>query len=433
VRPKVNVPAEDPWTRELLHCVGDDADATKLAITLGRRAPASYREHTPPDQAALDVGELRILAATSAPAFARRFVVRPITADRFHIRRFGDHPVELTSLLPMLESFGLVVEESVPHRLELGEGSPTCIDNLVVHLGRPSAHQSGAADAASFDPVADGRRLVEAINAVVHGRTDVDQLNGLVVSAGLDWRQAAVLRAYTHYWSQCASPVPPSDCEEALLSFPAVGRALARYFTARFDPGGSTAESTARAACVAELGRVPQLRSDRALRVYLDLIDATVRTNYFQSDGAGRPSGAITLKLESAAVPQLPAPRPRIETWVHAPHVEGIHLRAGLVARGGLRWSERPEDFRTEVLDLMVAQVKKNAIIVPTGAKGGFVCRTPATPGAEDIAEAYATFVRSILAVTDNYSGGLVVRPQGVLAHDGDDPYLGGRRRQGNG
>jgi len=424
VRPNENAPAEDPWTRELLRAVGEDADATTLAITLGRRAPASYRESTPPDQAALDVGELQILAATSAPAFARRFVVRPITADRFHIRRFADHPVELTSLLPVLESFGLVVEESVPHRLELGEGSPTCIDNLVVHLGRPSARQSGAAGAASFDPVADGGRLVEAIDAVVHGLTDVDQLNGLVVSAGLEWRQAAVLRAYTHYWSQCALPVPPSDCEEALLSFPAVARALARYFTARFDPGGSTAESTARAACIAELGRVPHLRSDRALRVYLELIDATVRTNYFQSDGAGRPSGTITLKLESAAVPQLSAPRPRIETWVHAPHVEGIHLRAGLVARGGLRWSERPEDFRTEVLDLMVAQVKKNAVIVPTGAKGGFVCRTPATPGAEDITEAYTTFVRSILAVTDNYSGGLVVRPKGVLAHDGDDPYL---------
>ena len=462
-------PTGDPWADELLGAVGANPDARELAVALGGRAPASYRERTSPDQAALDVLELIALfdpptpvaaAATAAVATTRtagtpeparepnaagagagagagversstpapnghhRFVVRPLPSDRFHIRRFAEQPVELTSLLPMLESFGLVVEESVPHRLELREGPPTCIDDLGVHLQHPAGAAPGATRAPAFDPVTDGRRLVEALDAVVQGRTDVDHLNGLVASAGLDWRQAALLRAYTHYWAQCSPTIPTSECEEALLAFPAVANTLVGYFAARFDPEGAGTEAAARAACVAELGRVPQLRADRALRVYLQLVDATLRTNFFQTDGAGRPSEAVVVKIESAAVPQLPAPHPRVETWVHAPRVEGIHLRAGLVARGGLRWSERPDDFRTEVLGLMVAQVKKNAIIVPTGAKGGFVCRAVPFPGPEDVRDAYTTFVRSLLSVTDDYAGDQVVHPRAVLAPDGNDPYL---------
>jgi glutamate dehydrogenase len=427
-------PVGDPWADQLLGAVGDDPDARALATALGTRAPASYRERTSPDQAALDVLELTELFEQveqkkgDGPARAsngsHRFVVRPLPADRFHIRRFGTQPVELTSLLPMLESFGLVVEESVPHRLDLQEGPPTCIDDLGVHLQGTAGSSPSSPAAPAFDPATDGRRLVEALDAVVRGWTDVDHLNGLVASAGLDWRHAALLRAYTHYWAQCSPTIPPAECEEALLAFPGVAAALVGYFVARFDPEGAGDQAAARATCVAELGRVPQLRADRALRVYLQLIDATLRTNFFQTDEAGQPSEAITLKLESAAVPQLPAPRPRVETWVHAPRVEGVHLRAGLVARGGLRWSERPEDFRTEVLDLMVAQVKKNAIIVPTGAKGGFVCRAVTFPGPDDVRDAYTIFVRSMLAITDDYAGDRVVHPPAVAAPDGNDPYL---------
>ncbi len=423
-------PGDDPWASQLLAKVGDGPEARALAEALGARAPASYRERTTSDQAALDVEELLALFAQPEPAEAaakrasnghHRFAVRPRPASRFHIRRFAEQPVELTALLPMLESFGLVVEESVPHRLELREGPPTCIDDLGVHLQRT---RQAVAGPAVFDPVADGPRLVEALDAVVGGRTDVDQLNGLVASAGLDWRQAALLRAYTHYWSQCSPAVPPAECEEALLAFPAVASAMVGYFTARFDPDQSGSEAAARAACLTELGRVPQLRADRALRVYLQLLDATLRTTFFQRGPDGQPGEAITIKLESAAVPHLLPPLPRVETWVHAPRVEGIHLRAGLVARGGLRWSERPEDFRTEVLDLMVAQVKKNAVIVPTGAKGGFVCRTVPFHGPDDVRDAYTTFVRSILAVTDDYAGDRVEHPPAVLAPDGNDPYL---------
>ncbi len=217
-----------------------------------------------------------------------------------------------------------------------------------------------------------------------------------------------------------------------------MARSLIGYFQARFDPDESdqdTAPSAAppqeveRARCVAELDFVPQLQQDQVLRGYLQLINATTRTNYYRRDAAGNHPAVLSLKLDSAAVPDLPAPRPRVEAFVHGPTVEGIHLRAGLIARGGLRWSERPADFRTEVLDLAFAQVKKNAIIVPTGAKGGFVCRrrpfaAAVGPTADEVRAAYERFVRALLDVTDNLVAGQVVNPPRVLAWDGPDPYL---------
>jgi glutamate dehydrogenase len=405
-----------------------DGKLRGLAVELIRHAPASYRERTPPDQAALDLEELRALyddvravQATGALGGHQRFVVRPLAPRKFHIRRFADRPVDLTSLLPLLESFSLVVEDSVPHRFEIEPDIETCIDDIGVRLTQPTGGSSS-----TFDPAAGGQRLIDALDAVVRGRSEIDRLNGLVCSARLDWREVSVLRAYAHYWAQCAPAIASCDLEDAVLDHPAVARALLDYFTARFDPVTHDVPnaSIARAACVAELGKVPQLRADRALRILLSLIDATLRTSYFQRDTLGRPHETVSLKLASAKVPQLPAPHPHVETWVHGPRVEGIHLRAGLVARGGIRWSERPDDFRTEVLDLMVAQVKKNAIIVPTGAKGGFVCRIHEVAGRDEVRRCYVTFVRALLDVTDNLVGGKVTGPPAVVAHDGADPYF---------
>ena len=423
----VPVPGTDPWVRDLL-ASATDPETRDVALDLGRRAPASYRERTTPEQAALDAGELRTLFGGGLAAHAggppdgdargeHRFTVRAL-GERFHIRRLAARPVELTALLPVLESFGLVVEESVPYRFELRDGLPVSIDDVGVHLVKLGA------GAGAFDPAADGPRLVEALDAVVGGRTEIDQLNVLVPAAGLGWREVSLLRAYTNYWAQCDPPAPPADVEEALIAYPAVARALVAYFLARFDPSAEGPEASVRAACAAELAKVPLLRWDRALRVVLSLVDATVRTDFFQRRPTGRPKDAVTLKIESGSVPHLHAPLPRVEAWVHAPDVEGIHLRAGLVARGGIRWSERPDDFRTEVLDLMVAQVKKNAIIVPTGAKGGFVCRQPGRPTPEDVRRCYSVFVGSLLDITDDLEGGKVVAPHDMVVHDGADPYL---------
>ncbi|MGH8981604.1 MAG: NAD-glutamate dehydrogenase domain-containing protein, partial [Acidimicrobiales bacterium] len=420
-------PVDDPWEIALLARVGD-RHMQELAVELGRHAPASYRERTSPDQAALDLAEILALAeAVRDPTTAsdqkghQRFVVRPLPAGKFHIRRFADRPVELTALLPLIESFGLVVEDSVPHRRELEPGLVTCIDDIGVRLSERSS-----SPAAAFDPALDGHRLVEAVDAVVQGLAEIDRLNGLVSAAQLQWREVSVLRAYASYWAQCGPSIPSADLEDAALAFPGAARALIDYFVARFDPSsaGTSRAVVARAACVAELGKVPALQADRALRIFMELIDATVRTNYFQRDVAGQPHETVSFKLVSASVPHLRAPRPRVETWVHGPRVAGIHLRAGLVARGGIRWSERPEDFRTEVLDLMVAQVKKNAIIVPTGAKGGFVCRTGVRPSLDDVRRCYLTFVRSLLDVTDNLAAGEVEHPSDVVVHDAADPYL---------
>ncbi|MDA8310718.1 MAG: NAD-glutamate dehydrogenase [Actinomycetota bacterium] len=446
----------DAWGRELV-AIATDPETLEFARDLSRRAPASYRERTTPEQAALDAAELRALfgaaktpggeqtisageskeggtaaggpspegggTTAAAPskktaAAEHRFAVRALGGARFHVRRLATRPMELTTLLPVLESFGLVVEESVPYRFDLRDGLRVSIDDLGVHFGDLGA------EASVFEPEEDGPRLVEALDAVVAGRAEVDPLNVLVAGAQLSWRHVSLLRAYTNYWSQCDPPVPPDDVEAALIAFPAISRALVEYFDARFDPAADRPEAAARAACVSKLAQVRLLRWDRALRVVLALVDATTRTNFFRGPSPGAGDETVTLKLESASVPLLRPPLPRFETWVHAPAVEGIHLRAGLVARGGIRWSERPEDFRTEVLDLMVAQVKKNAIIVPTGAKGGFVCRTPNRPTTDDVRRCYATFVSALLDITDDIEGGKVVGPAGVIAHDGPDPYL---------
>lgn len=415
--------APDAWSERLLAAV-EGKDTRRVAEALALNAPASYRERTTAAEAALDVVELDALAKAESVGTdsglrgRHRFVVRPDRAGVFRLRRFADQPVELTALLPLLESFGFVVESSVPYQISLGPDDGACIDDIAVHL------RAGAGGTTtSFDAENDGPRLVRALDAVVRGSADVDQLNGLVATACLEWREVALLRAYSHYGAQLAPPNLSADLETSLLTFPSVARSLVGYFRARFSPGANEPEATARAACVTELGRVQLLRWDRALRMHLGLVDATLRTNFFQVDEHGAHPGAVVLKLDSPRVPLIPPPPPFVETWVHAPEVEAVHLRGGLVARGGIRWSQR-SDFRTEVLDLMVAQVKKNAVIVPTGAKGGFLCRRTASPSPESIREAYVIFIGSLLDITDNVVKGEVVTPQGVVARDLEDPYL---------
>ncbi len=264
------------------------------------------------------------------------------------------------------------------------------------------------------------------------------------VAGLLDWRQVMVLRAYLRYWCQSGVDLTWEQMTDPLAAYPDVARALIGYFEARFDPaagddsppddagpGPTGPGGAARALAVAQLDLVSSLEQDRVLRSVLALVDATLRTNFFiptSPSGAGvaDDEGArpLVLKLESSRVPDLPKPRPLVETFVHGQTVEGVHLRAGLIARGGLRWSERPADFRTEVLDLAFAQVKKNAIIVPTGAKGGFVCRMRGRPGPDAVTAAYRVFVAGLLDITDNLAGGRAITPTGVMAADGPDPYL---------
>src|SRR5256714_7446807 len=240
-------------------------------------------------------------------------------------------------------------------------------------------------------------------------------MNGLVLRTALSWREISVLRAVSRYLRQAGTAFSNTYMEQALLAHPEIAEALADLFCARFDPArAGHAEAAAIAQRIEEaIDAVESLDEDRILRNFLSVIQATLRTNYFQP---GKPYMAF--KLDPAQIPVVPAPRPRFEIFVYSPRTEGVHLRGGKVARGGLRWSDRREDFRTEILGLMKAQMVKNAVIVPVGAKGGFVVKRG------DVAESYRTFICGLLDITDNIVDGEVVPPANVVRYDDDDPYL---------
>ena len=291
--------------------------------------------------------------------------------------------------------------------------------------------------------------MLETLLRLWHGDAEQDGFNELVLRAALNWRQVTVLRAYAKYLRQAGTPFSQGYLERTLIENPAIARSLVELFEARLDPSRdeSPEQIAARTAAVVDaIGGVASLDQDRMLRSLLGLITATLRTNVFRPDrrigtepapADGRPgiAPALAFKLDPRRIDVLPEPRPRFEIWVYSPRVEGVHLRFGLVARGGLRWSDRREDFRTEVLGLVKAQMVKNAVIVPVGAKGGFVVkRSPTDPGDRAAVQAeaiscYRTFISSLLDVTDDYDTDaqgrqVLVPPPAVRRYDGDDPYL---------
>ncbi len=276
------------------------------------------------------------------------------------------------------------------------------------------------------------RELVEgALGALWRGDIEDDGFNALVLTASLSWRQVAMLRGYAKYLRQAGTAFSQAYLEQVLRSNPILVRLLVRLFESRFDPARQAGEAE-RSDAIAEeirgeLDEVASLDEDRILRTYWRLIAATLRTNYFRAQPAAPPY--LVVKLDADRVPDLPAPRPQFELFVYSPRFEGVHLRFGGVARGGLRWSDRRDDFRTEILGLAKAQEVKNAVIVPSGAKGGFVCKRLPDPADRDAYQAevltcYRMFISAMLDVTDNLDGGQIDPPTDVVRHDGDDPYL---------
>lgn len=277
-------------------------------------------------------------------------------------------------------------------------------------------------------------RFQEAFAAVWKGEAENDGFNALVLGAGLNWRQAVVLRAYAKYLRQAGSTFSQDYMESTLRNNVHTTRLLVSLFEARMSPGRQSAGTELTDGLLEELDgaldQVASLDEDRILRSFLTVIKATLRTNFFQNAEDGTPHSYVSMKFDPQAIPDLPAPRPAFEIWVYSPRVEGVHLRFGKVARGGLRWSDRREDFRTEVLGLVKAQMVKNTVIVPVGAKGGFVAKQLPDPSvdrdawfAEGIA-AYRTFISALLDITDNMVAGEVVPPADVVRHDEDDTYL---------
>jgi glutamate dehydrogenase len=343
-----------------------------------------------------------------------------------------DSTVSLSRAMPILQSMGVTVIDERPYEVRRTDGTPSRIYDFGLSVE--------AAQRSSGEELADTkRRFGDAFVAAWHGWSEVDGLNALVLAAHLEWRQIAVLRAYAKYLRQIGSAYTQGYLEQVLAQYPTVTANLAALFTTRFDPslpgtGRDTRCHTLTAEITAELETVASLDADRILRTFLQLIEATVRTNAFTEANLAEGMPHLAFKLNPHQVPGIPKPVPAHEIWVYSPRVEGVHLRFGAVARGGLRWSDRPEDFRTEVLGLVKAQEVKNAIIVPVGAKGGFVVKLPPSPTGDAAVDrdalqaegitSYKIFVSGLLDLTDNRVGDTVVPPAGVLRYDEDDPYL---------
>jgi glutamate dehydrogenase len=336
---------------------------------------------------------------------------------RFKVYRYGE-PMVLSAVLPVLHSLGVQVVDERPYEIRRSDGTVYLYD---FGLRPPAAHRE----------LAEVRPQVEnAFAAAWRGEAEVDGFNELVLRAGLTWRQVVVLRAYAKYQRQAGSVFSQRYLESTFIAYPEIARLLVRLFETRFSPRlevGETERSRLADELVDQitelLDEVQSLDQDRILRSYLTLIQATLRTSFFQRGPDGRPKSYVAFKLDPQAIPDLPQPRPKYEIFVYSPRFEGVHLRFGAVARGGLRWSDRREDFRTEVLGLVKAQMVKNAVIVPVGAKGGFVLKQK--PGDRDEAvECYRLFITALLDVTDNIHSGKIVPPPDVIRHDGDDPYL---------
>jgi glutamate dehydrogenase len=351
----------------------------------------------------------------------------------------GGRSASLSDLLPILQSMGVVVLEERPFTVVRPDGLQVWIYQfkIVPHVSVPRPAPGPERDSTA-------ERFADAVTAIWHGSAEVDRFNELVLRAGLTWQQVAVLRSYTKYLRQAGFLYSQAHIESVLNDNAHTTRSLIELFEALFYPAEQdehapkrgTAQAAA-AAVAADIDALVSLDTDRVLRAFASMIQATLRTNYFVSqENSARQQNVLSFKLDAGLIDELPLPRPRFEIFVYSPRVEGVHLRFGHVARGGLRWSDRREDFRTEILGLVKAQAVKNAVIVPVGAKGGFVVKQPPLATGDEAADretqrnegvaCYKLFISGLLDVTDNVdkTTGDIVPPADVVRRDGDDAYL---------
>ncbi|MGL5817800.1 MAG: NAD-glutamate dehydrogenase [Phycicoccus sp.] len=444
------------WSDRLgdaLRAARGEEEGDRLIDRFGRAFPTAYEEVFGTTQGIADIGHLDRLGPGRGTSVA---LYRPTDAPP-EIRRFKlfrVDPLSLTDVLPIFSHMGVEVVDEQPFEVVRADGVTLHVYDFGLRVPDRAVW-----DACSHDQL---RELFEgAVAAVWDGRAESDGFNRLVLAARLTWRQVVVLRTVAKYLRQTWSTYSQAYLEDALVAHPAIARDLVELWETRFDPerpgigpdaarsrrrSGSRTGEVARPAphddraaaeevvatrVVAALDEVVSLDHDRIVRAFLGVVRAGLRTNFYQPgrDGAEH-HPHVSLKLDPRAVPELPAPRPQFEIWVYSPQVEGVHLRFGPVARGGLRWSDRREDFRTEILGLVKAQMVKNAVIVPTGSKGGFVPKQLPDPAAdrdawlEEGRAAYRTFISGLLDITDNRVSGTIVPPGRVVRHDPDDPYL---------
>jgi glutamate dehydrogenase len=409
---------EDDCTAELLRAHGE-GPGLALAHRFSGAFPTAYREDFSAQVAAEDTDLLAALSSTSPLAVK---LYRPLDAGpgmlRFKIYNTGK--VALSDSLPVLERMGARVLDEHPYRIGMN-GDALWIHDLGLQL-------PGDTDLATVKD-----RFESLFASAWRGEVESDDLNKLVLLTQLDARGISVLRAYTRYFKQLGFAFSQSYIEATLNRNAAITQSIFNLFMTRFDPAlgndRTAAEQNLKHQIESALSKVASLDEDRILRQFVSTVMATLRTNLWQTTGAGCSKPYISLKLNPREVPGVPQPKPLFEIWVYSPRVEALHLRMGKVARGGLRWSDRREDFRTEILGLVKAQQVKNTVIVPVGSKGGFVPKNlpPATDRDAWMAEGIACYkilLCGMLDVTDNIVQGGIVPPNAVVRHDGDDPYL---------
>jgi glutamate dehydrogenase len=422
------------WDDRLLDAAALSGDAiAKLAQHYLAAFPQAYKEDF---DAASALGDIVRLEALAPPDGLHVRFELPDGAKpgqrRFKLYLAGRR-ITLSEVLPLLQQMDVDVVDERPYEVVRADGVHCWIYDFGLLLGASMLQQLAGQD---LDGVQ--RRFCDAFVAAWRGACEVDRFNALVLRAGLDWRQVGVLRGYVRYQRQARSPYSQHYVEDAVLAHSDIAAALVRLFEARFDPAVETSREAHQGDLAMQVATmiddVVGLDADRILRGLLTLIRATLRTNHYVRDGSSNPRPYLAIKLDPQAVPGLPEPRPAFEIFVCSPRVEGVHLRFGPVARGGLRWSDRREDYRTEALGLVKAQAVKNAVIVPVGAKGAFVVKQPLAPTgdpgldreatqAEGVA-CYRLFICGLLDLTDNLVDGTSRHPEQVTCHDGDDSYL---------
>ena len=391
----------------------------QLYHRFGNAFPAGYREDRSVAEAVTDAAIMDTLGAENNLAM-NLYAGESATPLRLEVFHSGE-PIPLSSSLPMLEHMAVKVLEQLEYKVEPKGRPPVYVHDFgMSHAGDIKLDVSQLKS--GFE---------EAFARVWRGEIENDDFNRLVLRANLGWREVTILRAYSKYLRQTGFTFSQAYMEQALSANAAIAKKLVELFVARFDPA-NTAEAGFKILVLTDeienaLDSVENLDEDRIIRRFLAVIRATLRTNYFQKDAGGAIKPYISFKFDPALVPGLPEPKPMFEIYVYSPCVEGVHLRGGKVARGGLRWSDRMEDFRTEVLGLMKAQMVKNTVIVPVGSKGGFVLKQPPAEREALMKEGiacYQTFLRGLLDLTDNLVAGKVVPPKDVVRYDADDPYL---------
>jgi len=404
----------------LIEQLGEERGAS-LYRRYGDAFPPAYRDDFSPHAAVADIQRIERLDPDGDLDLSLYLPLEsPAGHLAFKLLRSG-RPILLSDVLPLLENMGARVTDERPFEVSPVDGAPVWIYDFGLDYGEDVEFQ------------ADRVRQIfqDAFARAWRGAVENDGFNRLVLGAELTWQEVALLRAIAKYLRQAGGTFSQAYMEEALAGNPRLARLLVELFHARFEPprreGVGARVDTLVGEIEAALDAIASLDEDRILRSFLSVIRGMLRTNYFQTADDGGPKPYISFKLDPAGIPDLPAPRPMFEIFVYSPRMEGVHLRAGTVARGGIRWSDRREDFRTEILGLMKAQTVKNAVIVPTGAKGGFVLKRP-PPGGEalrnEVVDCYRTLVRGLLDLTDNLVGGEVVPPPEVVRFDDDDPYL---------